>query len=278
MKITDVFVLADDVQMVATDTLAEDRRRLLHAQEGDFVVTRARDDSYAEVVDHQIADLVREFAHGATIVDAVLQYCRARFCDPEEMLERAFPMLEELIRAGVLAIAKLPEPPVRTFSHSERLIVHYTRRLDPAGALFETGLPEPPYTSINYGSGGVAYFLYRLACIRADAQLLSWAKLWIEKALQEIETKGKFAFADAVGEIRPEISGPVALYHSPTGLHAVRALIGHAANDHAAQKDGLAAFVNAAQPPCPNIDITLGTSGVLLGAALLGEAMPGQPG
>jgi eukaryotic-like serine/threonine-protein kinase len=163
------------------------------------------------------------------------------------------------------------------FSQGERLLADYVRRLDPAGVLFEAGLPDPPHASINYGSGGVAYFLYRLACIREDAQLLSWAKLWIEKALQDCETKGEFAFSDADGQPPQEIIGPVALYHSPTGLHAVKALIGHAADDCACQMDGLAGFVKAAQSPCENIDVTLGISGVLLGAALLDEAMPGQP-
>lgn len=187
--------------------------------------------------------------------------------------------------AAALRAAAIPESAAgktkravpNRFSEGERLLADYLRRLDPAGALFEAGLPEPPYTSINYGSGGVAYFLYRLACIREDAQLLSWAELWIDRALQESETKGEFAFADAHGEILSEISGPVALYHSPTGLHVVKALIGHAANDYACEREGLAGFVAAAQPPCDNIDVTLGTSGLLLAAALLDEAIPRQP-
>ena len=136
----------------------------------------------------------------ATITDAIVHYCRAGHCDPEETLDTAFPVLEELIRAHVLALeggvaaasqtAKIPASAFRKvkraaanrFSPRERLLGHYIRRLDPAGALFEAVLPEPPHASINYGSGGVANFFYRLACIRDDAQLLSWAKLWIEKA------------------------------------------------------------------------------------------------
>jgi eukaryotic-like serine/threonine-protein kinase len=285
IKATGVFVLADDVQVTAIE-------------EGDFVVTRATGRRYSKVIDGETAALVREFTHGATIVDAILQYCHARDRDPEETLDAAFPVLEELILAHVLAVADSDEsapvvqslgrgdaPPyhmtkhaaANRFSPGERLLAHYARRLDPAGALFEAGLPEPPRSSINYGSGGVAYFFYRLACIGADARLLSWAKLWIEKAIRESETKEEFAFRDADGEITPEVVGPVALYHSPTGLHAVKAVIGHAAHDQAAQMEGLAGFVKAAQPPCDNIDVTVGTSGVLLGAALLDEAMPGQP-
>ena len=266
--VTDVFVLDNDVRVITTDT-------------GDFVVTRAAGDSYSKVIDGETANLVREFAHGATVVDALLAYCSASACDPEEVLDAAFPVLEELIRAdvlvprGFLTGSDAKRTTASRFSPGQRLLAHYARRLDPAGAVFEAGLPEPPHASINYGSAGVAYFFYRLACIRQDARLLSWAKLWIERALQESETKGEFAFAG--GEITPGDISPVALYHSPTGLHAIKALIGHAADDDAAQIDGLAGFVNAAQPPCDNIDLTLGTSGVLLGAALLDEAMPGHP-
>jgi serine/threonine-protein kinase len=212
--------------------------------------------------------------------------------DVERVLSRAlsrdpvarFDCMDDF--AAALQAAKIPEPaPCKTkhkaanrFSQGERLLADYLHRLDPEGALFEVGLPEPPHASINYGSGGVAYFLYRLACIREDAQLLSWAKLWIEKALQDCETKGEFAFSDADGQRAPRANtAPVALYHSPTGIHAVKALIGHAANESACRMDGLKGFVKAAQPPSDNIDVTLGTSGVLLGATLLDEAMPDQP-
>jgi serine/threonine-protein kinase len=577
MKITDVFVLPRDVQLIAIDMLAEDRRRQLQTEDGDFVLTRAMGRSYSKVIDAEMAALVGAFTPGATIVDAVLQYCRARSCDPEETLDAAYPVLDELIQANFLAVegsdeaapvaaslspgdswkglevlcpvrvfedsevyqaktgggevvalkkarpgprmrrlarmltreAKIleslhgdftpalldhgesdgcsflvmewcagvsaaraaarlraihgkagrrrllnlcgaiadtyarlhgqqvihgdvhpgnvlvdedeqvtlidfgvavqpdsddptvaragraalgyfyepecatamvdpgamavppsyageqhvlahmiyqlisghgyaefspareaslrqlaqsePEPfsrwgvpawpdvervlhralsrdpadryesvrnfaaalqtakipdlvPANTkrtaanrFTRGERLLADYLRRFDPAGALFEAGLPEPPHASINYGSGGVAYFLYRLACIGEDAHLLSWAKLWIEKAIQDGDTRGGSAFSNADGTVTPEIVGPVALYHSPTGLHAVRALIGHAVGDPRSQMDAVAGFVTAAQPPCDNIDVTLGTSGVLLGAALLDEAMPGRP-
>ena len=35
------------------------------------------------------------------------------------------------------------------------------------------------------GSTGIAYFLYRLACIREDAELLATADLWAERAQRE---------------------------------------------------------------------------------------------
>jgi serine/threonine-protein kinase len=210
-------------------------------------------------------------------VERVLRRALSR--DPAERYDSVHVFAVELRAAEVPEDRPREVKPAaaKRLSLGERLVDDYVRRLHPAGAVFEAGLPEPPYASINYGSGGVAYFFYRLACIRGDAQLLSWAKLWIEKAVQDCRTKGESAFSDRDGKLSPEIIGQVALYHSDTGLHAVKALIGHAMNDYPSQMQGLAEFAKAAQRPCENIDVTLGTSGVLLGAALLEEAAPGHP-
>jgi serine/threonine-protein kinase len=157
------------------------------------------------------------------------------------------------------------------------LLQDYLRRLDPAGALFESGLPGPPYSSVNFGSAGVACFLYRIASIRNDAQTLSWAKLWLEKSIVEIHSRGEMAFTHPEGQITREIIGTIALYHTETGIQALKALIGHAMGDIPSEMDGLAGFVAAAQKSCENIDLTLGSSGVLLGCALLDEALPERP-
>jgi serine/threonine protein kinase len=186
--------------------------------------------------------------------------------------------------AAALQSARVPEPtrPVPldtlgpTLSTDAWLLKDYLSRLDPDGKLFREGLSEPPYASITFGSGGIAYFLYRLACIRDDAGLLSWAKLWIEKSIEHAATADELAFTNPAGQITGDAIGRVALYHTETGLHAVRALIGHATNDDFSRSEALSQFVTAAEHPCENVDLTLGRSGVLLGAALLNEAMPGH--
>lgn len=186
--------------------------------------------------------------------------------------------------ANALRKADVPEPihqqakpaqPLNT-PLSDRLLKDYIRRLDPAERLFESGLQDAPFSSVNYGSGGVACFLYRLASVQADAQLLSWAKLWIEKAIKEAETKGEEAFTNPEMGISRDIIGDISLYHSITGLYAVKALIGHAMGDIPSQLDGIRSFTKAAEAPCDNIDVTLGSSGILLGCALLNETMPGH--
>lgn len=207
-------------------------------------------------------------------VEAILRRALAR--NPADRYESVKDLAKALRSAAIPEPVRRepPAPPAATSPLSDRLLLDYLRRFDPAGALFASGLPEPPYSSVNYGSAGVAYFLYRIACIRNDALLLSWSKLWIEKAISEAASKGEPAFTNPGGEITRDIIGPVALYHTETGLYAVKALIGHAMGDIPSELDGLGGFVREAQKPCDNIDLTLGSSGVLLGCALMAEAMP----
>jgi eukaryotic-like serine/threonine-protein kinase len=183
-----------------------------------------------------------------------------------------------------LRSAQIPEPaqpaekhiPGLKLSSGDWLLTDYLSRIDPEAKLFETGVLQPPYASITFGGGGIAYFLYRLASIREDARLLSWAKFWIEKTIEEASTVGELAFTNPAVGITRDVVGEVALYHTVTGLHAVRALISHAMNDDFSRSEALSQFVTAAEHPCDNIDLTLGKSGVLVGAALLNHAMPGH--
>ncbi len=184
--------------------------------------------------------------------------------------------------ARELRRAEIPERPPREMAPprptsselSQARVDDYVVRFDPSGRLFESGVEPRPYSSVTFGSAGVACFLYRLALVRGDARLLSWAKLWIERAILEIDQRGESAFTDPEHQLSRETIGPIALYHTETGLWAVQALIAHAMGDVRGQADAVSSFLSAADRPCDNIDLTLGSSGVLLGAALLHEAMP----
>jgi hypothetical protein len=199
---------------------------------------------------------------------------RALSIDPNERFLSVAEFAAKL-REAAIPDAAAPEPlcphPV-TSVFSDRLVENYLRRFDPAGAVFDSELPQIPHCSVAFGSGGVAYFLYRLACTREDAQLLSWAKLWIEKTVAEAGRAGNGAYYDPHGELRYEVIGPISLYHTMSGVRAVQALIGKAMGDIPAQLDALAAFADSVSTPCKNIDVTLGKSGVLVGCALLAEA------
>ncbi|MEM9598501.1 MAG: protein kinase, partial [Acidobacteriota bacterium] len=79
--------------------------------------------------------------------------------------------------------------------------------LDPAGGLFTQGFPRGPHASINYGAGGVAFALYRMAQVRGSADLLQWADRWCRRALQLADGPEAFSNdamslpADTVGQV-----------------------------------------------------------------------------
>ncbi len=178
--------------------------------------------------------------------------------------------------ADLAAALETVEPPSRRppgQPAAEALLERVLEKVGMEGALFRDGLPEPPRASVNYGAAGIACALHRVALAREDSALLSLADLWAAKAARET---GDEAFYRPDSRLTPEILGPVSPYHTATGIHAVRAMIAHALGDPGSQREALNAFLAAAQAPCPNPDLTLGRSGLLLAAALLLET-PGEP-
>jgi eukaryotic-like serine/threonine-protein kinase len=165
-------------------------------------------------------------------------------------------------------------------------------RLRPGGPLWETGLEEPPFASLQFGSAGIAYALYRVALAREDAELLSQADLWAARAAAAADRAGALAGeGDGGGEsgapdadadpafynprldITPETVGRASLFHTAPGVRFAEALIANALDDREGARRAAAAFAAAARRPCPNPDLTLGRSGLLLGCALLLDAL-----
>jgi len=61
-------------------------------------------------------------------------------------------------------------------------------------------------------------------------------------------------------------------YHTPSGVHAVDALIARASGNTVRQEQAIAKFLECARRPAAGLDITLGRSSTLLGAAILLDA------
>lgn len=203
----------------------------------------------------------------------------------EEVLRRAlakdpagrFPSMADFA-AALAALAEDPEPPRSSrprpndLADAEALLERVLERIRPGGALWEEGVRTRPTASVNYGAAGIACALYRMAQGRADGELLALADIWAERARTLIGTEG--AWHNPEIQIREEMIGPTALYHTATGLHATRALIAHAQGFTGLQEEAVTAYLAAARDPGPNQDITLGRSGLLLGAALLLDTLP----
>jgi serine/threonine protein kinase len=224
---------------------------------------------------HQIAEaLVTPFGqHG---VDA--------WPDVEEHLGRAlskdptarFPSTRDFARAW--QAVETPQPAVEAAPTEDtklRGIRAEVLRKSAIGGPLMNGEPlPPPTTSLNYGSGGIAYALYRIACASDDAELLALADVWSARSIREIGNESAFYNQDL--EITPETAGRSSLYHSPAGVYAVQALIAQARGDVAVQCAATEAFTEVSRQPCIFLDVTLGRAGSLLGCVFLLDALSHQ--
>jgi serine/threonine-protein kinase len=147
------------------------------------------------------------------------------------------------------------------------LIDDVLHRVGLQGPLLSGKLAMSPRCSINYGASGIAYGLYRLACNRASAELLSMADVWSARSAASIDRENAF-YDKRVGITLAKV-GSVSLFHSVGGVFFVQALISHALGDSVSQQAAQEAFVRSSRLPCENVDLTLGQCSTLLGCTLL---------
>jgi serine/threonine-protein kinase len=102
--------------------------------------------------------------------------------------------------------------------------------------------------------------------------LLSLADVWSNTAQESM--KHRDAFYSAELGITPKVVGKISLYHSASGLHCVQALISHAMNDLVSRNEALENFIACSNQLDSPLDISFGRSGILIGCALLYDAMP----
>jgi serine/threonine-protein kinase len=161
------------------------------------------------------------------------------------------------------------------FAVAQALLTAALQRVAATAPLMAFGLQFAPTVSVTYGAAGIAYALYRMACVREDPTLLSLADIWATRGAGDID-KGE-AFYGTEIDISPAVVGRVSPYHTASGLHCVQALIGHAMGDMMSEQAGLQAFVAAVSGTCENLDVTLGRSGVLLSGSMLLDALACAP-
>jgi eukaryotic-like serine/threonine-protein kinase len=154
---------------------------------------------------------------------------------------------------------------------TEQFLGRVLQNIGWGGSLLSSGLTTAPTCSVNHGAAGIAYALYRLACIREDATWLALADIWITKAVCSIGNE--LAFYNGDIDLTPQKVGQVSPYHTTSGVHCVRALVSHAMGDFSSQQEAVEAFVAASRAPCENLDLTLGRSGTLLACSLLLDTM-----
>lgn len=138
------------------------------------------------------------------------------------------------------------------------------------GRFIEQGLHLAPTASVNYGAAGIAYALYRMACLSNDHSLLTAADVWVNHA-KACSKDRESAFYSKEIDISEKTVGSSSIYHTASGVQLVQALISYSMGDYYGLSGALMAYLAEMAGPCENIDLTLGKSGMLLGCALVRE-------
>lgn len=192
--------------------------------------------------------------------------------------DRRFPSMRAFAEA---LAALLPEAEARdrnaALHYKERarekdLLDHSLQRYALGGHALRDGLAGSPFASINYGAGGIAYFIYSIARKRGDPRLLSLADIWTQRAFAL--SSHQEAFYKSEIEIDRETVGEVSLFHSISGLFCVRALTAIAMGDVSGANAAIQSFIERSHGPCASFDLTLGKASLLIGCSELVEALP----
>jgi hypothetical protein len=146
-------------------------------------------------------------------------------------------------------------------------------RARPGGSWFADGLPTAPLPSVAYGTAGLAVALHHVSVRRDDPELAVLADEWSLRALSQSDEPAAWESADL--GLTEEITGQVTPFHRISGIHAAQALISHSLDNSRARQQALDAFVATSRHPGETIDLALGRTGALLGAAILHEAIGG---
>jgi eukaryotic-like serine/threonine-protein kinase len=161
------------------------------------------------------------------------------------------------------------------YSAAQSLLNQILRRLGKTGPLIASSPPFAPKVSVALGTAGIAFALYRIACLREDRKLLTRADIWATQAAKAINEDQAFYSAE-IG-ITPDVVARISPYYTASGLQSVRALIAHARGDVMSMQAGLDAFVSAVSEPSESFELIVGRPGVLLIGALLLETLASAP-
>jgi serine/threonine-protein kinase len=214
-------------------------------------------------------DPAGRFGSMATLADALDAICADAATDPAAALGKgqrdAGGEGVRLAGAGRRPAGELP-------AGLQTVLDRHLRNVALEGPLFVSGIAGTPTASVVFGASGIAAALYRIASQRDDHELLALADAWSCRAVKL--AAGDDAFYSERLEITPDRVGEASVYHSPTGVFAVQALIARRMGDEVSQGAAIEAFLGAAARPMVGIDLNLGHCGALLAGAMLLETLP----
>ena len=193
-------------------------------------------------------------------VEALLQRALAK--NPEHRYNSIGDFNDALRR-----LAERPASRRQAGKPHRRWLTQRLTNLAAGGEWFHRARTEPPFSSLYTGLSGPAVMHHRLAELRGDAEHLASADCWCAQA--EYLTSRRDAYSNSeIRRVAPPVS-PSALLHGPLGVALTRAAIAHARCDDQEAVRASRWFRRIASGVPSNPDLTLGRSGILLGAATL---------
>ncbi len=192
---------------------------------------------------------------------------RALAKDPTARFPSVAVLVRELHASAAPAMAEVRLDLSSGAHEMEPFLQNMIERMSLDGELLANGLTTAPICSLTHGMAGVAYALYRLACIHNDAALLAVADVWATRAART--SRADDAFESRELEMTRDTIGATSPYHTETGIACVQALIAGAMGDDHLQNLAIDAFVAGSELACDELDLALGRSGTLLASSLL---------
>jgi|GEM_PF-6257245 len=132
----------------------------------------------------------------------------------------------------------------------------------------KSGLIKDPVSSINLGAGGISYMFYRMSGIESNPDLLNLSDIWVHHALN-FESDYQKAFYSPENNLSEETIGKRSLYHSPTGVYILQALIEWKKGNQEGTHSALMNYLKYSQIEDSKLDLTLGKTGLLIGSSLI---------
>jgi eukaryotic-like serine/threonine-protein kinase len=109
MSAKESYILPADVILVPVSKLSPGARERIEYDDGDFAISRPRSRAGTRIIDARGATLLQRFRQSRPIVEAIIAHSREERADPEQLLDDALPLLEQMVDLGFLVIAGSPE-------------------------------------------------------------------------------------------------------------------------------------------------------------------------
>ena len=171
--------------------------------------------------------------------------------------------------AQALENCSLPDSiPIKQTKAKHDKLMHFVKQtiniVELEKPLFCQGFVHGPTCTLNGGSAGIAYALYRLACLDESPGLLAKAELWAQYAHRNQYDDNAYYDLDRKEEYAAV--GATSVHHGPAGISFVRTLIALSADDLYSADIVLGQFINDINRPCTQNDTTLGKLSAVLAA------------